>query len=122
MEFQDRREQARKAIGAHLAWQLKLRAAARAGKCQGSPEKIGRDDCCDFGHWLIEMRAKGKMDAELESISDLHRDFHKEAGRVAGLIDQGTSDLAFEALRGETEFNDLSRVLSRKLAFWGVRQ
>lgn len=75
-----------KAIEAHLDWKLKLRGAI------GNQEKldadtIARDNCCDLGRWLhSEAKAKHGLKAEYLALVSKHQAFHREAGKVAQLI------------------------------------
>lgn len=121
-EQADRTEVVRKAIAAHMAWKMNLRAAAKRGQCKVPPEVLSRDDQCDFGKWLKEFEKSGRMDAQIVDIKEMHRLFHLEAGRIAAMIDDGKGAEATEALAENSEFMARSKVLTKALSTWGIKQ
>lgn len=83
------------AIKAHMAWKTKLTDAISAQATLDS-EIIARDDCCALGKWLHgdESYAQfGALRSHAECI-DLHADFHKNAGRIASVINARRYDEA----------------------------
>ena len=76
------------AISAHQQWRITLRNAIQR-KLTVDVDKLRRDDCCVLGGWLhgVGGRRWGNTPA-FTSLLDTHRAFHKEAGKVAELINQ----------------------------------
>ena len=77
------------AIQAHHEWKNKLNTACQANT-QIDSTVIGRDDCCVLGKWL---HGKARRDyrrlSGYSSCVKKHAAFHREAGRLAELINQG---------------------------------
>jgi len=79
------------AVSAHVAWKTKLRRAI-ANKEELDIATITRDDCCELGKWLHGdgRREFSSLTSDaMEHFKDCtskHALFHKEAGKVAKLI------------------------------------
>ncbi len=75
-----------KEILAHCEWRRNLKAAI-SYQGQLDAATLGRDDCCAFGKWLHGEGAQhyGK-NTGFTNLVQKHRDFHKEAGKVASAI------------------------------------
>lgn len=86
------------AIGAHVEWKTKLRSAINA-QSQLDAAAASKDNVCPLGKWLHgEARAKyGHLGAYAACLNS-HAAFHREAGRVANLINDRRYDEAKVAL------------------------
>ena len=101
------------AIQAHADWRTKLRSAASRGE-RVDAETIGRDDCCELGKWLHgagSSKFGGKP--SFTALIDGHLAFHAEAGKVAGLINQGNGAAAEKLLDSGTPFARTSSEVGR---------
>ncbi|MDP2215075.1 CZB domain-containing protein [Phenylobacterium sp.] len=76
------------AVAAHAEWKIKLRTAIETGDTLDAAS-IGADNCCELGRWLHgdAKRLLGTRAAYQESLAR-HADFHREAGRVAEVINR----------------------------------
>ncbi len=93
------------AMQKHADWKMKLRNAI-SNKEHLDEETISKDNCCDFGKWLHHEDTHPHI-SHLASYHDcvkFHAEFHKEAGRIAGIINQGRYHEAEEMLSGTSEF------------------
>ena len=92
------------AINEHTQWKMKLRAAI-ADKAHLDSLSIGKDNNCPLGQWLHgEAKTKyGHLTTYKECLS-AHASFHREAGRVAHLINQQHYDQAAAALAAGTPY------------------
>lgn len=116
-----KRKEIREAIGAHGAWKLKLRTAARRGRRDLPVEEICRDDACQFGKWLATKGIGLSKDPHVPAVREMHTRFHAEAGRIAGLIRNGQDDKAMQALADGSGFIALSFELTDALSDWKMR-
>jgi hypothetical protein len=76
------------AIKAHSAWKMKLREAISAQSSTLDVATIAQDDCCALGKWLHSDEFGmqfGALPSHAECIR-LHADFHKNASKVAAVI------------------------------------
>jgi methyl-accepting chemotaxis protein len=88
------------AISAHVEWKTKLRGAI-AAKSELDSFTAARDDVCPLGKWLHgDARTKYAHLAEFSGCVQSHAAFHREAGRVATLINARRYDEATAALDG----------------------
>ncbi len=108
----------RKAIGAHGAWKLRLKTALSSGGNGLDPATICRNDCCEFGKWLLSSSMSPEIRAGMpyKVIYRLHTEFHQCAGSVAGAILAGKTAEAGNMLDGE--FTERSEKLKRALNKW----
>lgn len=92
------------AVAAHMQWKIKLRAAI-ADKSQLDAASISRDNICPVGQWLHgEARQRyGHLTSHASCVT-AHAAFHKEAGRVAHLINQKKYAEAENALANGTPY------------------
>ncbi len=101
------------AIEAHAQWRIKLRAATVRGEWLDS-DTIAQDNCCPLGHWMAgegNSMFAGKL--SFVSLISAHRKFHREAGKVAQVINQGDLDTAAHMLDSGTSFSLVSNELTR---------
>lgn len=96
------------AIAAHLQWIGRFEnALAGVDREPFDPALAGDDTRYAFGRWLAAQDAPADR-AALARIRDLHREFHREAGRIAAMIGQAPSSVvALEKAR----FDELSERL-----------
>lgn len=78
-----------KAVTAHAEWKIKLRGAIQK-KERLDASSISSDRCCPLGEWLHgEGRQKFAKHPSHGACLAKHADFHRQAGVVAGAINQG---------------------------------
>lgn len=92
------------ALKAHADWKVKLRLAIRDQQ-KLDAATLSSDNACAFGKWLHgEARTQyGKLRSYAVCL-EKHAAFHKEAGKVATLINAGQFDKATAALEGGTPY------------------
>ena len=107
-----------KAMDAHGAWKLKLRAAIMTGNSDVSPDTARSDDHCAFGQWLQSASASPEMRASpyFQSVRQLHAEFHRSAGDVLRHALDKNTDQANTLLSGS--FSTSSHVLMVELTKW----
>ncbi len=111
-------EEISKAIYAHGAWKLQLRAAITRSNAKVSPDSIARDDKCEFGKWLDGPSISPKMRTSMpyQLVRRLHAEFHACAARVlTSALDHNARE-ADILLAGEC--SDRSQVLIVALTKW----
>lgn len=96
------------AIQAHAEWKMKLRSAIST-QAQLDAATIAKDNCCALGQWLHgEAAAKyGQLSSHMRCVG-AHAGFHREAGRVAQLINNKKYSEAESALGSGTTYNTAS--------------
>ena len=97
-----------KAVQAHLDWKRKLHDAI-----EGKGEKLDaavvcRDDRCALGQWIYGPGKRFAKYTEHESLRRAHAGFHKCAGAIAELAQQGKHDEAQRSLEGD--FKEASKM------------
>jgi hypothetical protein len=101
------------AIKAHAEWRTKLRSAAQKQE-QTDAQTIGRDDCCELGHWL-----HGSGTSQCGSVPSFvaliaaHKGFHQAAGKVAQFINSGHGDEVEKMLGNGSVFSKASSEVTR---------
>jgi len=97
-----------KAIDAHVGWKTKLRGAI-ASEARLDAAAIGRDSVCPLGQWLHgDAKIKyGHLPAFAGCVS-AHAVFHREAGRVAAMINEKRYADADAALGAGTPYSSAS--------------
>ena len=103
------------ALLAHKKWKLKLGDAILQEKPLDAVS-IGQDACCELGQWLYgegqsALGAGGLFTGLLES----HRQFHKEAGLVAELVNAKSYKEAADKLLPGADFERVSSMVQQKL-------
>ncbi len=99
------------AISAHVEWKAKLRSALTS-QWQLDAATISKDDFCPLGQWLHgEAKQKyGRLGSYRESVG-AHAAFHREAGKIAALINKKKYEAAGAALEGGCPYSAASRAL-----------
>jgi methyl-accepting chemotaxis protein len=101
------------AIKAHADWRATLRSAANKSE-QVDAQTIGRDDCCVLGKWLHGAgNSKFGGKPTFVALTNGHREFHTEAGKVARAINQGAGSQAEKMLGSGTPFAHASGEVGR---------
>ncbi|MEI8574967.1 CZB domain-containing protein [Methylomonas sp. EFPC1] len=92
------------AIQAHSEWKVKLRRGISQHEHMDAVT-IGRDDCCKLGKWLHG--GGQKQYKHLSGFQDClhkHAQFHREAGKVAEVINSGQYETAESLLDAGSAF------------------
>lgn len=118
MSTEKHQKEIRSAIGAHGQWKLRLTAAARSGQGDLDPATISLEDQCAFGKWLKSVEAEMGGDETYDTIVDMHRKFHRNAGDVASLINAGQAETALANLREGSVFSDHSKAMTFAMTDW----
>lgn len=96
------------AIKKHSDWKTKFRAAI-AKKEKLDAELICMDDKCDLGKWLHgPAKTNLRTSPSYQSCVQKHAEFHKEASKVAKLINGEKFTDAEAALGGNTAYGAAS--------------
>ncbi|HJV75632.1 MAG TPA: methyl-accepting chemotaxis protein, partial [Noviherbaspirillum sp.] len=75
-------------IDAHRQWKAKLRDAIE-NRDKVDVKTLTRDDCCALGKWIYSDGQRFKERGTFTTLVSKHAHFHKEAGQVGHLINQG---------------------------------
>lgn len=77
------------ALAKHAEWKLKFRSAISKQEKMDATS-IAKDNCCDFGKWLHgEAKTQYSALTGYKDCVSKHAEFHKEAGKVASVINSG---------------------------------
>lgn len=105
-----------RAMNTHVEWKMKLRSAI-TGKERVDAASLSRDNCCEFGRWLHgEGRALHGRLASYQECVGAHANFHREAGRVAELINAKKYTEAESALAGVSPYSTASNLTGVAIA------
>lgn len=107
-----------KAMNAHGAWKLKLRAAIVMKSSDVTPEIAKSDDKCAFGKWLMgtSVAPEVRADPHYQNVRQLHAEFHKCAGDILQHALGNQTDKANAMLSGP--FSQQSHTLMVELTKW----
>lgn len=91
-------------IDGHRQWKVKLRDAIENGE-HVDVKTLARDDCCALGKWIYGdgQRLGGRQ--SFKELLEKHARFHRVAGQVGELINDGKYDKAEDALAHGTAFS-----------------
>jgi len=91
-------------IDGHRQWKVKLRDAIENGE-HVDVKTLARDDCCALGKWIYGdgQRLGGRQ--SFKELLEKHARFHRVAGQVGELINDGQYDKAEDALAHGTAFS-----------------
>lgn len=112
-------QQMRDALAAHEGWKTKLSEAAASGSLPKPAREISCDDQCAFGKWLHKLKhdpAVGGAPA-FQAVMDTHAEFHRIAGGIAALVEQGRGSEASSRIAGP-EFTQTSQRLKADMMLW----
>ena len=101
------------AINRHLAWRNRLSKALASGEID--LHEAGDENGCALGRWLADNQKTLSRLAEYNQILLLHKAFHKEARKVAQLIQRGEKNKARGILEGKSRYNALTDELVQQL-------
>lgn len=108
-----------KAISAHFMWKVHLKKAIDIGESEYKVEIVKKDNVCDFGKWLLEIKPIYKDDKQYKSISSLHTEFHLAAAEVLDLALKGEKIVAEKKMDSpNSEYRTISRKLTLEMASW----
>ena len=94
-------------IAAHQAWKFTLHdVLAGRSERRFDPAKVAADHLCAMGEWIHGTGRQHAGDPDYRTLKDRHAAFHRCAGRILSLHQEGRSDLAGDLLDGE--FSELS--------------
>ncbi len=83
------------AIRAHTNWMLRLFGYAKgSSKEKLNPHVIEQDNVCDLGKWLHSEGQKLASEPEYLQLVKAHAAFHKAAGALVDMVDQGKRSAA----------------------------
>ena len=97
------------ALKKHADWKVKLRSAISSKEVLDA-DMISRDDCCDFGKWLYHDDSSaivGHLPSYQECMHQ-HTAFHRVAGDVAKIINNGQYEQAEKLLSNGSNFMNAS--------------
>ena len=97
------------AIQKHVQWKYKFRDALH-NKEQMDAAAISKDNNCEFGKWLHgDAKAQfGKEGSYAKCVVD-HAAFHKEAGKVAVLVNTNKPDEAERMMAARSTYDQASK-------------
>ncbi|WP_174237442.1 methyl-accepting chemotaxis protein [Sulfuriferula nivalis] len=100
------------AIAAHGEWKNKLRTAILQ-KTEVDAATLSADNCCGLGKWLYgEGKSQFGRLPEFDKVVSAHAQFHKEAGKVAYMINAEDYAKATKALDSGTAYAKASNNVS----------
>ncbi len=111
-------EEINKAIAAHGVWKQRLRQAIDSGASEFTVENVQPDNRCDFGRWLNSLPVGDKSCEHWKNVQGLHARFHIEAARILNLAIQGNQQEAEKALAFDSQFANLSAMLTSSMVKW----
>ena len=119
MEQFDRQDldvQIQQALGTHGALKHKLRDAVENGRLPRPAHAIATDCACKFGKWLHHLKSDQSVarSPHYRAVVNAHSGFHRAAGRVARLVEDGRPDRAAEMLN-ELGYRQASDVLMAEM-------
>jgi methyl-accepting chemotaxis protein len=110
------------AIGAHAAWNARLKAAIAGGQLDTPVSTIKADDQCQFGKWLYgsSLSAEDRHSQHYHTTRQLHAQFHEEASRIAQLAVSGQREAAAKAMSPSADYARISSSLTDALTRWSA--
>lgn len=111
--------QIQEAMGAHGAMKQRLRAAVHNGNLPRPARTISADHGCKFGHWLFHLKSDDSIarSPHYKAVVNAHAGFHKAAGRIARLVEDGQFDRAAEMLNALGYRQATSKLMSELMAW-----
>ncbi|MFZ6772110.1 methyl-accepting chemotaxis protein [Undibacterium sp. SXout7W] len=91
-------------IDAHRQWKVKLRESIEKAE-RVDVKTLSRDDCCALGKWIYADGQRLRERQTFTALVEKHARFHKIAGQVGELINQGSYEQAEDALAHGTPFS-----------------
>ncbi len=114
------KEQIDKALRAHGMWKARLQQAIQTGKMEVAVKDVSVDNVCAFGKWFYgpSIPESVKHSPQYQQIKEMHADFHKTAGLVAGLALKNNKREAEQLMATDGEFSRISFKLMSALLSW----
>ncbi len=114
------KEQIDSAIRAHGMWKVRLEQAIETGKMEGSVGAVSVDNLCAFGKWFYgpSIPEVIKQSPPYQQIKEMHAEFHRTAGTVAGLALKNHKREAEQLMATDGEFSKISFKLTSALLSW----
>ncbi len=111
--------QIQEALGAHGAMKQRLRAAVQNGNLPRPAFMISTDHGCKFGKWLFHLKSDDSIarSPHYKAVVTAHAGFHKAAGRIARLVEDGQSDRAAEMLNALGYRQAASKLMTELMAW-----
>ncbi|WP_428925428.1 CZB domain-containing protein [Marinibacterium sp. SX1] len=112
-------DQIQEAMGSHGAMKRKLRQAVRNGRLPRPSRSIAADSACTFGRWLHQLKSDARVagSPHFKAVVTAHAAFHKSAGQIARMVENGMTDRAAEMLN-EQAFRRSSELLLDEMDAW----
>ena len=103
------------AFAAHQQWRVTLRNAAQR-KLTVNVDELRRDDCCKLGKWLHGAGGqRWGREPVFTKLVQVHRDFHKEAGKVADVIMKRHYEQAEKLMEPGSGYSEASKDVALSL-------
>jgi methyl-accepting chemotaxis protein len=112
------KEQILKAVGAHGQWKRRLDEAIESGQSDVDVATASRDDACAFGKWLGSLDEPSRSAPRVQSVCQMHRCFHHEAGKVLELALKGQQAQARKCVSVNGSFSVASAQLTKEMDNW----
>jgi methyl-accepting chemotaxis protein len=97
------------AIQKHAQWKFKFAAALRTNEPLDAAT-ISKDNCCEFGTWLHgEAKFQFQKLPSYASCVAHHAEFHKEAGKIATVINAKKMAEAERMMAAGSPFSETSK-------------
>lgn len=104
------------ALNAHAQWRHRLYNSIESGSAEFSIRRVGADDECEFGKWLLGIDSEDRCGSDYDNIKALHTEFHRIAARVLELALSGKREEALAFMLPGGEYNQASMKLIEALA------
>ena len=113
------KEELQRAIGVHLLWKARLKAALEAGLSLPAAESLRRSDQCEFGRWLCTCAdSSGPRSEQHRIVDQLHAAFHQAAAQVVDLDLGGDAAGAASSVGTGGAFHEASSRLLQAMKAW----
>ena len=113
------KEELQRAIGVHLLWKARLKAALESGLSLPSAESLRREDLCEFGKWLqAHASTSGNKSDHFQTVNRLHAAFHQAAADVVDLDLGGDTPTATSRVGPGGTFHEASDRLLLAMKAW----
>src|ERR1035441_2327483 len=111
-------EEITKAINAHAAWKIRLKAAISGGKSEFAVATVQQDNQCEFGKWLYALQADVRASEHFKTVRQLHAEFHREAARILDLAAKRNTAEAETSMAADGRYTQFSSTLTLELKAW----
>lgn len=109
------------AIGAHVAWKVRIHEAIETGSSDFRPEVVTLDNVCDFGRWLYSLPHEEQSGEHWKKTEQIHAKFHIISGQLLKLALGGKPQEALVLMTDlKGEFVTISKLLTKTLHEWEI--